>query len=105
MYKRQGPGARILLFGVAAPDARIEVSPYRIYRNDWQIIGSMAINGTFGRARDLMVSGRLKVRPLVTRTASLEDVPGILTAPKPANELKVMIIPGASPPAGSEVSA
>ena len=89
-----GPGARILLFGVAPPEASMVVSPYRIYRNDWQIIGSMAINGTFGRARDLMTSGRLKVRPLVTRTASLADVPDILAAPKPSGELKVMVVPG-----------
>lgn len=100
-----GPGARILLFGVAAPDARIQVSPYRIYRKDWQIIGSMAINGTFGRARDLMVSGRLKVSPLVTRTASLDDVPGILAAPKPLDELKVMIVPGGAQAAGTGTPA
>lgn len=64
-----------------------------MYRNDWQIIGSMAINGTFGRARDLMMSGRLKVRPLVTRTASLDEVPDIFAAPKPLTELKIMVVP------------
>lgn len=99
-----GPGARILLFGVAAPDARTVVSPYLIYRNDWQIIGSMAINGTFGRARDLMMSGRLNVAPLITRMASLDDVPGIFAAPKPRAELKVMVVPRGEAATGTEAS-
>lgn len=100
-----GPGARILLFGVAAPSSRMQVSPYRIYRNDWHIIGSMAINGTFGRARDLMLSGRLKVRPLMTRRASLEDVAQILASPKPPGELKVMVVPRGAQAAGPGLPA
>lgn len=97
------PGARIMFFGVAPPDATIRVSPYDVYRNDWEIVGSMAINYTFQQARDLITSGRIKVQPLVTRIAGLDDVAEILSPPKPSHELKVLIRPGAG--AGAEGAA
>lgn len=93
------PGARIMFFGVAPPDATIRVRPFDVYRNDWEIVGSMAINHTFQQARDLIASGRIKVQPLVTRIAGMDDVAQILSSPKPPHELKVLIRPGDGAPA------
>ena len=80
-------------FGVAPPDAEVRLKPFDVYHRDWEIIGSMAINGTFGRARDLIASGRVEVRPLLTRVAGLDDVADILATPKAPAELKVMVAP------------
>lgn len=91
--RHAGPGARIVLFGVATPDARVDIRPFDVYRNDWEIIGSMAINSTFQQARSLLSSGTLTVRPLVTSFATLDDVAAILLGPKPDRELKVLIRP------------
>lgn len=91
--RHAGPGARIVLFGVAPPDAQVPITPFEVYRNDWEIIGAMAINSTFQRARDLVSSGTLMLRPLITRVAGLEDVDDILRQPKPQQELKVLIRP------------
>jgi threonine dehydrogenase-like Zn-dependent dehydrogenase len=82
-----------MVFGVASRDAEIRVSPYELYRNEWEILGSMAINGTFQRARDLLASGRVSVRPLITRVAGLDAVATILGRPKSASELKTLIDP------------
>ena len=88
-----GPNARIMFFGVAPPSAEIQLRPFEVYHHDWEIIGSMAINYTFQQARDLIASGRVSVRPLLSRIAQLADVPDILGNPKDPSDLKVMIAP------------
>lgn len=93
LFAYAGPGARIMLFGVASPDAEVRVRPFDVYHRDWEIVGSMAINYTFQQARDLLAAGRVTVRPLLSRVAGLDDVAGILAAPKAASDLKVMITP------------
>lgn len=93
MFAHAGAAAKILFFGVAAPAARITISPFDVYHRDWEIIGSMAINTTFQQARELMASGRLDLSPLLTTIGSLDDVAGILQRPKTPAELKTMIAP------------
>lgn len=97
LFTYAAPAARIMFFGVAARGAEIRISPYDVYRNDWEILGSMAINGTFRRARELLAGGRVSVRPLITRVAGLEDVAEILGRPKSAAELKTLIQPHSGP--------
>ena len=94
LFAHAAAGARIMFFGVASPSAEIRVRPYEIYRRDWEIIGSMAINGTFLQARDLLARGRVEVRPLISRVCSLDDVAEILGRPKGMDELKTLIRPG-----------
>ena len=93
LFAHAAAGARIMYFGVASPSAEIRVRPYEIYRRDWEIIGSMAINGTFQQARDLLAAGRITVRPLITRVCGLDDVAGILGRAKASAELKTLIRP------------
>jgi len=93
MFRYAGPAAKIMFFGVASPGAEISIKPFDVYHNDWEILGSMAINYTFQRARDLLAAGRIDVRPLITRTADLDDVADILGRPKTATELKTLIRP------------
>jgi len=93
MFRYAGPNARILFFGVAPPSAEISIRPFDVYHNDWEIIGSMAINYTFQQARDLLAAGRIDVRPLITKIARLDEVAGILSRPKAAAELKTLVEP------------
>jgi threonine dehydrogenase-like Zn-dependent dehydrogenase len=93
MFAYAAPNARIMFFGVASRNAEVSIKPYDVYRFDWEIIGSMAINFTFQQARDLLSAGRLSVRPLISRVAALEEVPGILGRAKSAKELKVLVAP------------
>jgi 2-desacetyl-2-hydroxyethyl bacteriochlorophyllide A dehydrogenase len=93
MFAYAGPNARIMFFGVASPKAEIIIKPFDVYRHDWEILGSMAINYTFQQARDLLAAGRISVGPLITRVAALEDVAGILGRPKSSTELKTLIAP------------
>lgn len=48
------PGGSVWLFGVAAPDATLALSPYSIFKHDLTILGSFAVNRTFTQARNLV---------------------------------------------------
>jgi threonine dehydrogenase-like Zn-dependent dehydrogenase len=93
LFRFAAPNARILLFGVAPPSARIALSPFDVFKQDWEILGSQAINYTFQQARDLLASGRIAAKPLISRVLGLGDVAHILGRPKGDNELKVLIDP------------
>jgi 2-desacetyl-2-hydroxyethyl bacteriochlorophyllide A dehydrogenase len=95
MFAYAGPNARIMFFGVASPKAEIRISPFDVYRQDWEILGSMAINFTFQQARDLLAAGRIAVKPLISRIAGLDDVAGVLGRAKAPAELKTLIAPHA----------
>ncbi len=95
MFELAAPNARIMLFGVAPRGAEVRINPFDVYHNDWEILGSMAINYTFRQARDMLAAGRINVRPLLTGVAALDDVAGILGRPKAPSELKVMVSPAA----------
>ncbi len=93
MFRFAGKRARILQFGVAPAQAEIVLRPFDVYHNDWEIIGSMAVNYTMAQALDLLASGRIRVSPLATRQEGLAALPAILGAPKPAGEMKTFICP------------
>jgi 2-desacetyl-2-hydroxyethyl bacteriochlorophyllide A dehydrogenase len=93
MFRYAAKRAKILQFGVAPTDARVEISPFDIYHNDWEIYGSMAVNYTMQPSLELLASGRIKVKPLITRIALLDEMDGILSRPKTGNEEKTLIRP------------
>lgn len=93
MFAHAAPRARIMFFGVAGPSDTVRINPFDVYRKDWQIIGSMAINYTFQQARDLLAAGRIDVKPLLTGIGGLGDLAGILGRPKTPAELKTLISP------------
>jgi 2-desacetyl-2-hydroxyethyl bacteriochlorophyllide A dehydrogenase len=93
LFDYAGPSAKIMFFGVASPKAEVRIKPFDVYHQDWEIIGSMAINYTFQQARDLLAAARIDVKPLITRIAGLDEVAGILGRPKTATELKTLIRP------------
>lgn len=98
MFGFAAPNARIMLFGVTDPGSAVRISPFEVYHNDWEILGSMAINGTFQQARDLLASGRVAVGSLLSAVVTLDEVAGILGRPKAPNEAKTMVSPAASNP-------
>lgn len=93
MFAYAAPRARIMFFGVASPKDTVRINPFNVYRKDWQIIGSMAINYTYQQARDLLAAGRIDVKPLLTRVAGLDELADILGRPKSPTELKTLISP------------
>ncbi len=69
------PRGQYLMFGVAPMDARINVRPYDVFRNDWQVIGSFALCYTFQQAITWLDTGVINIDPLVSHTAALTEFP------------------------------
>ncbi len=62
----------MLVFGVSPAEAMIRVSPFRVYNDEITITGSMAILRSFGEAVDLLGSGAVDPRPLLSEPLPLE---------------------------------
>jgi 2-desacetyl-2-hydroxyethyl bacteriochlorophyllide A dehydrogenase len=67
------PRGQFLQFGVTPMSARIQISPYDIFRNDWTIIGSFALCYTFLPAIDWLANGVINVQPLVSHQLALAN--------------------------------
>jgi 2-desacetyl-2-hydroxyethyl bacteriochlorophyllide A dehydrogenase len=65
------PRGQYLQFGVAPNHAKVSISPYDIFRNDWTILGSFALCYTFLPAIALLQHGVVKVESLVSDTVPL----------------------------------
>ena len=66
-------GGRMLVFGVSPAEASIRVSPFRVYNDELTIVGSMAVLRSFGPAVDLLSSGAVDPRALLSEPLPLEQ--------------------------------
>jgi 2-desacetyl-2-hydroxyethyl bacteriochlorophyllide A dehydrogenase len=66
-------GARLLVFGVAPAEATMSLSPFRVYNDEITVTGSMAILRSFAPAVELIGSGAIDPRPLLSAPLPLED--------------------------------
>jgi 2-desacetyl-2-hydroxyethyl bacteriochlorophyllide A dehydrogenase len=66
-------GGRLLIFGVSPADAAISVSPFRVYNDEITVTGSMAILRSFAPAVDLLASGAVDPRPLLSEPLPLDQ--------------------------------
>ena len=68
------PGGKILYYGVAPDEARVEISPYDVFRRDLTILGSFSLLGTVPQALQWLASGRVQVKPLITHRLPIEQL-------------------------------
>ncbi|TDD41650.1 zinc-dependent alcohol dehydrogenase family protein [Saccharopolyspora elongata] len=87
-------GGRLLVFGVAPEEARVSLSPFRIYNDEIKIVGSMAVLNSFGAALNLVASGAIDTAALLTDTLPLEEFPAALDLMRSGAGLKVQVLPG-----------
>ncbi|MHB0877984.1 MAG: zinc-binding dehydrogenase, partial [Anaerolineae bacterium] len=91
--KRTG---KIMFFGVCPNDAFIKVSPFDVYARDLEIYGSFALRYTFYYARDLLTSGALQVKPLISHRIGLDEaLEGLKSSSAFPGRLKILVKPGA----------
>ncbi|WP_037356339.1 zinc-dependent alcohol dehydrogenase family protein [Amycolatopsis orientalis] len=87
-------GGRLLVFGVAPAEARVALSPFRIYNDEITIVGSMAVLNSYGNALDLVANGYLDTEALITDTLPLEQYPEALAKMRSGSGLKIQVLPG-----------
>ncbi len=86
-------GGKLLIFGVAAEDARVSLSPFRIYNDEITVLGSMAVLNSFEPAVDLVASGVINTDELLTGAMSLDEYPQALDLVRRGEGLKTQILP------------
>jgi len=86
-------GGRLLVFGVAPDDARISLSPFRIYNDEITVVGSMAVLHSYGAAVDLMAAGRVRTAELLTHALPLDEYPAALGLMRSGSGVKVQVQP------------
>ncbi|WP_431929839.1 zinc-dependent alcohol dehydrogenase family protein [Amycolatopsis tucumanensis] len=89
-------GGRLLVFGVAPAEARVALSPFRIYNDEITVVGSMAVLHSYGTALDLVASGAIDTKALLTDALPLERFPDALDLMRSGAGLKVQVLPGAT---------
>jgi NADPH2:quinone reductase len=87
------PGGRLLLFGVCPPGARASLEPYRIYRDEIDVIGSMAVYESYEPALQAMASGAIDGRRMVSHTFDIERFGDALDVVRSGSGMKVQIVP------------
>ena len=87
------PGVSTPDTGVAPSEAKVEVSPFRIYNDEITLIGSMAVLYTFVQAIELLRNGVVQTEPLLTHTFPLDEFTDALDAMKAGEGLKVQVLP------------
>ncbi|WP_329071368.1 zinc-dependent alcohol dehydrogenase family protein [Amycolatopsis sp. NBC_01480] len=87
-------GGRLLVFGVAPAEARVALSPFRIYNDEITIVGSMAVLNSYANALDLVAKGYVDTEALITDTLPLEQYPDALAKMRSGSGLKIQVLPG-----------
>lgn len=87
-------GGRFLVFGVAPADARVALSPFRVYNDEITVIGSMAVLHSFGTALDLIASGQVRTDALVSHRLPLGRYEQALDVVRSGSGVKVHVLPG-----------
>lgn len=86
-------GGKLMVFGVASPEARISLSPFRIYNEEITVLGSMAVLFSFQPALDLMSAGVINTEAMLTTALPLEDFPRALELVRRGEGIKTQILP------------
>lgn len=86
-------GGKFMVFGVASHEARISLSPFRIYNDEITIIGSMAVLFSFQAALDLISGGIINTKMMLTEALPLQDFPSALDMVRRGKGVKTQILP------------
>lgn len=60
-------------FGVAPAEATAGYSPFRIYRDEINIVGTMAVLNSFGRAVEMFEAGAIKPEAMISHSFTLDN--------------------------------
>ncbi|HWM08841.1 MAG TPA: zinc-binding dehydrogenase, partial [Solirubrobacteraceae bacterium] len=85
-------GGKLMVFGVAHADARVSLSPFRIYNDEVTVVGSMAVLFTFEPAMALL-DGALDANALLTHAFPLDEFGEALATVRRGEGVKVQVLP------------
>lgn len=83
-------------FGVAPAEAMANYSPFRVYRDEISIVGTMAVLNSFGRAVEMFEAGAIKSEPMISHSFTLDDYAAALEMFRNGTGRKLQIRPNDS---------
>ena len=83
-------------FGVAPADKTARFSPFRIYRDEISIVGTMAVLNSFGRAVEMFEAGAINARAMISHSFTLDDYADALELFRRGDGRKLQIRPNDS---------
>jgi 2-desacetyl-2-hydroxyethyl bacteriochlorophyllide A dehydrogenase len=89
-------GGHFQHFGVAPAEATANYSPFRVYRDEISIVGTMAVLNTFGRAVEMFEAGAIKPEPMISHSFTLDDYAEALEMFRAGTGRKLQIRPNDS---------
>jgi 2-desacetyl-2-hydroxyethyl bacteriochlorophyllide A dehydrogenase len=95
--RRVKKGGTFVMFGVASAEAIARFSPFRVYNEEINIVGSMAVVHSFERARDLLVKGVIDCEAMLTHRFPLDDFTTAIDTFRQGSGLKVQVFPDGTP--------
>ena len=93
MFDFAGKRARILQFGCANTEVKVAISPFDIYDNDWDYIGTRANCFTFNQAINFLKTKAVTGDEIINDFITLDQVPDYIKGNRPKDSLKVIIRP------------
>ena len=88
-------GGTFQQFGVAPTDAKATFSPFRVYNDEINIIGSMAVLHSYGRAVEMFAAGAINAKAMVSHAFTLDDYGAALDMFRAGTGRKLQIRPQA----------
>jgi L-iditol 2-dehydrogenase len=86
-------GGSVIVLGLTASDATLEVNPFNFVVNELRIQGSFLNPLTQARAAELVESGKLNLDILISKVVGLSGVKAILDAPPAEGDIKYIACP------------
>lgn len=88
------PGGKVLLFGVSDPSASLCISPHEIFSKELAILASSGMSPvSFEQSVEMLYSGQIDPRPLISTTIDLAQLPGYLLGQVSNPDGKVVVFP------------
>jgi len=86
-------GGTVLVFGVCAPDARISVAPFEIFRRQIKLVGSHSLNRNIPDALEILTKDNGAMARLVSHRLPLPEIlPFLTTKSSDAATMKVQFV-------------
>ena len=83
----------MLIFSVPSVGATAELPLFDVFKKELKILGSMVNPDTQQRAVNMINSGRLKIKPLITHVYDLEHLEDAIKMQMSSESIKVVVHP------------
>lgn len=85
-------GGRGLFFGVCPAEARIEISPFEVFRRQITLAGTHSLNHNIPEALAVIEGSGREIERIISHRMSLKEIADVLASKPPAGSLKIQAV-------------